>query len=148
MKIELTILTENAVDETINLNTYIREHNVKGVMTEISEKPVEKGAMNIADYLPMIQMVLGSGGVVGLITVIKSYYETKINAEKEIKLAEIKAQKELAIANRQEDTKQALFELTTEIDGKKYTLKCNVNNYQQVLADFQQQLLEAPKNND
>jgi hypothetical protein len=159
MKIHFTLLTENAVAETIELNIFIQEHNLKGVITKVAEDEPTHGDMNMTDYLPVIEMVLSSSvvaaGAAGLFSVIKSHFENraaeriaKINADKDIKIQELQTQKELAIVNRQEDTKQDLFEMTMEIDGNKMTLKASEANYQEALAALQQQLLETPKKND
>ncbi len=79
MKIELVLNTENATDEITGLNDYIREQNLKGIMTRVAERKPLPGEMSAGDYLPIIQCVLGStvvaAGVKGLFDLIKNYFE-------------------------------------------------------------------------
>jgi hypothetical protein len=64
-----------------DLNTLIQEQNLKGVQTNVVEGQPIEGSMGAADFLPIIQMVLGStvaaAGVKGLFDVLKNYFDLK-----------------------------------------------------------------------
>jgi len=88
MKIELVLNTTNAADEITGLNDYIREQNLKGIMTKVAERDPQPGEMSAGDYMPIIQMILGStvvaAGVKGIFDIIKNYFDLqkeKIKAE-------------------------------------------------------------------
>lgn len=90
MKIELVLNTANAADEITGLNDYIREQNLKGIMTKVAEREPLPGEMSAGDYLPVVQLILGStvvaAGVKGLFDLIKNYFELrkeKVKAELE-----------------------------------------------------------------
>lgn len=81
MKIELVLNTANAADEITGLNDYIREQNLKGIMTKVAEREPRPGEMSAGDYMPIIQMILGStvvaAGVKGIFDIIKNYFELR-----------------------------------------------------------------------
>lgn len=81
MKIELVLNTENATDEITGLNDYIREQNLKGIITKVAEREPQPGEMSAGDYMPIIQMILGStvvaAGVKGIFDIIKNYFELR-----------------------------------------------------------------------
>jgi len=81
MKLELKLNSVNAEEEIIELNDYIKEHNLKGLISKVLTKEPEKNSMSVNEYMPIIQLVLGStvvaAGVKGLFDIIKSYFELK-----------------------------------------------------------------------
>lgn len=126
MKIELVLNTANAADEVVVLDAYIREQNLKGMMTKVAERDPQPGEMSVGDYLPIIQMIVGStataAGIKGLFDLIKTYFElqknkTTVNAE--IEKAKIAANAEIEKAKIEQ--KVALnFESK---DGKKISVE-------------------------
>ncbi|MCX6251014.1 MAG: hypothetical protein NTX61_09690 [Bacteroidetes bacterium] len=79
MKLEITLNTENAADEINELNDFIREQNIKGIITKVAQREPQPGEMSIGDYMPIIQMILGStvvaAGVKGLFDILKNYFD-------------------------------------------------------------------------
>ncbi len=108
MKFEIVLNTENATEEIENLNEYIREQNLKGVMTKLVERPPQQGEMSIGDYMPVIELLLGStvvaAGVKGLFDIIKNYFD--LQKEK--------------LKNK---TEQHKISFNIETDGKKVDLQ-------------------------
>jgi hypothetical protein len=102
MKIELVLNTPNASDEIAELDAYIREQNIRGMMTQVAERNPQPGEMSVGDYLPVIQMILGStataAGIKGLFDLIKAYFElqkNKTSSNAEIEKAKIGANAEV-----------------------------------------------------
>lgn len=101
MKIQLELLTENANEEIEDFNDFIREENISGLITKLKEAEPEEGAMSAADYLPIIQMVLGSSvvaaGIKGIFDVIKKYFDYKTSTSK------IKAEEKKVVLSKKND---------------------------------------------
>ena len=100
MKLEITLNTANAPDEIIELNDFIREQNIKGIMTKVARREPQPGEMSIGDYMPIIQMILGStvvaAGVKGLFDVFKNYFDLKkqkITSKAEVEKATLEQHK-------------------------------------------------------
>jgi hypothetical protein len=81
LKIELKLNTENADNEIIQLYDFINEHSIKGIKSKVAEIEPELGTMGAGDYMPIIQMILGStvvaAGVKGLFEIIKNYFDLR-----------------------------------------------------------------------
>ena len=79
MNIQLELKTKNAIEDIEELNDFIREENLSGVITKIAEAPAKEGTMDIGSYMPIIQMVLGStvvaAGVKGVFDILKKWFE-------------------------------------------------------------------------
>lgn len=102
MTIALILNTPDNADEIVILNDYIREQNLKGMMTQLTERPPQPGEMSVGDYMPFIQMLFGSAataaGIKGLFDLIKAYFDLKkhkISAGTELEKAKIAANAEL-----------------------------------------------------
>lgn len=95
MNIELELHTEK--NEIEDLNDFIREGNLKGVITQLKELPAEKNAMSIADYEPVIKLVLSSTvvgtAIKGVFDLIKTWLEIKEREKKtELEKEKIKSE--------------------------------------------------------
>ena len=79
MKIELKVNGLKQVDDIWELKDLIAEKNIGGLKLNVAESPSQAGTMSGSDYLPIIQMVLGStvvsAAVKGLFDVIKGYFD-------------------------------------------------------------------------
>ena len=114
MKIEIKLSANTKLPDVVALNEYIREHNIKGVISIVEEAETTQGSMSFDDYLPAIKLVLGStatvGGIKGIFDIIKSYFD--LVKQKYVSKAE----------TDKENLKQSKVEFTFEESGKKVTL--------------------------
>lgn len=114
MKIEIRLIAEDNTNEIVTLNDYIREQNIKGIITTIKEEEPVQGAMNLNDYMPIIKLVLGSTAtaavVKGIFDIIKNYFD--LYKQKYVSRADIEKEK----------IKQSKVEFTFEESGKKVSL--------------------------
>ncbi|MBD2703414.1 hypothetical protein IC229_22410 [Spirosoma sp. BT702] len=114
MKIEIKLSANTKLPDVVALNEYIREHNIKGVISTVEEAEPTQGSMSFDDYLPAIKLVLGStatvGGIKGIFDIIKSYFD--LVKQKYVSKAE----------TDKENLKQSKVEFTFEESGKKVTL--------------------------
>jgi hypothetical protein len=115
MKIEIKLNKDNN-SELIDLYDFISEQNLKSMRFTIQQKESEIGTLGAVDYLPIIELVLGSSviaaSVKGIFDILKNYFDLK-----KVKIAK---QSEL------EKNKLELYkiELTIETnDNKKVDLK-------------------------
>lgn len=81
MELKIILNTEKAEEEIIDLNDYIREQNMKGVITKVEEKKAEEGTMGIGDYMPVISLILASpviaAGIKGIFEACKNYFDLR-----------------------------------------------------------------------
>ena len=96
----IKIITQLSSDEIVELNDLIREKNQKGLLPKLIEKKAEPGSMSLGEYLPVIQLVLGStavaAGIKGIFDVIKYYFsmrEKKILSNTEIEKSKLELYK-------------------------------------------------------
>ena len=86
MKIKIELNTQNAKDEIEELNDFIKEKNLKGLISKLEDAPIKNGTMDIGTYMPIIQMTLASGavaaGVKGLFDIIKKWFDVKMESSK------------------------------------------------------------------
>ncbi len=160
IEFQVKLLTNNAEDEAVALHQYIKEHNLKKTMVKMVEKPTTRGSMDVSNYLPIMEIILGSGGIAGVWGILKAYFDNrskeriakieqqttletaKINKEKELTLAD----KQKEIAKMQEETKRSMVKFTLEKDGQKLSMEASTFNE----LEFEQfkQLLEHPTNTE
>jgi hypothetical protein len=55
MKLLLTLKTNNANDEIVDLNDFLCEQNLKGFISKVIEKEPEPGTMIMGDYMPVVE---------------------------------------------------------------------------------------------
>lgn len=122
MKFKINISAGIQPQEVTTLNEYIREQNIKGIISTVKEDEPIQGSMSLNDYIPAIQLVLGSAataaGIKGIFDVIKSYFD--MSKQKNISNNE---------ANK-ESLKQSKIEFSFEESGKKVTL--NFSSFDEV----------------
>lgn len=132
MKISLHLHTPNAGEEIVGLNDFIREQNIKGLITKIPEIEPPTGTMSVSDYMPMIELLLGStvvaAGVKGIFDAVKNYFD----------LRGMKISKDAEVERSKMD--QGIITLDFESgQGKKINLKFNSfddNERKQFLETF------------
>jgi hypothetical protein len=117
----IKIITQLNSDEIVELNDLIREKNPKGMISKVVEKDAEPGSMGLMDFMPIIDLLLGStvvaAGLKGLFDIIKSYFE--VRSKQTLSKAEIEKTK----------IEQHNIEIVVETnDGKKTSLKFNSFN--------------------
>lgn len=119
MKLQINLATDDATINMLELNDYTREQNLKGIITEVPMQEAKPGEQSAADYLPVIQMALGStvvaAGVKGLFDVLKNYFELKkqeMAYQLELEKAKLEAQK-ISLSSEKPDGTKAQIQLST-----------------------------------
>ena len=81
MRIKLHLNTADSNDEIVELNDFLKEQNMKGLISKIEETKAVEGTMGVGDYLPVLEIILSStvvaAGVKGLFEVFKNYFDLK-----------------------------------------------------------------------
>jgi hypothetical protein len=79
--VKFQLVLENDNQDAADLNSFIREQNVKGLLSKVEMKDPEPGTQSGMDYSSIITLVLQStvvaAGVKGLFDVIKNYFDLK-----------------------------------------------------------------------
>lgn len=95
MNLELKLIHENVKSEIHYLNDFICEYNIQGMRSKVKTKESRSGTMGAIDFLPVIQILLGStvvaSGVKGMFDIIKNYFDLK--KQEVASLAEIEKSK-------------------------------------------------------
>ena len=121
MNIQLELKTENAIEDIEELNDFIREENLSGVITKIEDAPAKDGTMDIGTYMPIIQMVLGSTvvatGIKGIFDILKKWFEYKT---KKIELQTVEKKVTLSKKNKDGETEMFTMSLFDEKERKQF----------------------------
>jgi hypothetical protein len=122
MKILLHLNDPVDADEIHDLNDFIREQKLPGVLPSVVENQlttldgeVQIKSMSGADYMSIVQMILGStvvaAGAKGLFDVIKNYFDIrrqKITSEADIEKAKIDATKIVLVVEDEKGNKKSV----------------------------------------
>jgi len=118
MEIKVILNRSDLSEEISGLNDFIREQNLKGIITKVEEIEAPKGTMGFGDLMPIITLILGSSvvtaGVKGLFDLVKNYFEMR--KQRELTNAEIERTK------LEQYNIDFVFETN---EGKKVNLKFN-----------------------
>ncbi len=130
MKLYLQLNAPDGSDEIHELHDYLREQNLKGMVTNVPQAPPVPGSMSGGAYMSIINVLLGStvvsAGVKGLFDILKGYFDWKKQGSSEKKTAE----------KISEDAHKMEFVIESS-DGKKLSVKLNSFNEKEREAVFQ-----------
>lgn len=127
----LTVHSVAAVADAIAITNDLKEENFRGVKVKQLQAEPKEGELDIAEYLPLIQLVVTSGAaaafVTGLFGILKNGFFTeskKIASQERIEMAKIEAEK-----NKVEEAQRlAYLELILEHGDEKQVLKITEDN--------------------
>ena len=61
IKINIIVHSENAVNDATKISNTLKDENLRGVKVNQPAAPVERGVLSVAEYMPMIELVIKSG---------------------------------------------------------------------------------------
>jgi hypothetical protein len=97
MQVQIILETENPETDAIQLNDFIKELNIKELISNVEESQTTNGTMSVGEYLPIINLLLtstvSSVFIKGIFDVIKNYFDIKkANISSSIETKKIEAE--------------------------------------------------------
>lgn len=136
IKINIVVHSENAVKDATEITNTFKDENIRGVKVNQPQAAAERGALSMAEYLPLIELVVKSGLATAVVTQVFSLLQNGFfTKSKEIAANEKIEMAKIASAEEQAKQKNDLtyLELQLEHNGKKQSFKLPGNEKERKL---------------
>jgi len=120
IKISIVVYSESAVSDATEITNKLKDENLRGVKVKQAEAAVESGVLSVAEYLPVIELVIKSGLATAVATQVFSLLQNgfftkskEIKSNEKIELAKIASAEKIAA----EKNKLACIKIQLEHNG-------------------------------